>query len=434
VLASGLSNPRGIAFAPNGQLFVTEAGRGGNGRCALLGDGQLACYGETGALTRIDRLGIDPPVQVIGGLPSLAAAGGFASTGPHSISFSGTGNGRLVMGLGAEAATRNGLGPKAALFGSALQVNVAGEWRQTADVAAFEAAHNPVPGGADSNPFGVVVLPGRAVVADAGANALFEITANGSMRTLATFPARAVPAPPFLGLPPGAMIPMQAVPTSVVEGPDGWLYAGQLTGFPFPAGAANVYRVPPQGGTPQVVASGFTNIVRLAFDARGTLYVLQIGSGFAGRGGPPLLPPGRLIRVNANGTQTTIFAPYPDVRRSEAIGLCSIDAPLRSPCASAHSTAPRDHRPRRLAVHRSRDGAALDRHRVGRAAGRHGRAVPACQCAGRRRPAGPEDWRLQHPAQSRRDRPCAGAPDRRAVPRTARPGRCGADLAVVPNA
>ena len=53
---------------------------------------------ETGALTRIDRLGIDPPVQVIGGLPSLAAAGGFASTGPHSISFSGTGNGRLVMG------------------------------------------------------------------------------------------------------------------------------------------------------------------------------------------------------------------------------------------------------------------------------------------------------------------------------------------------
>ena len=44
VLASGLSNPRGIAFAPNGQLFVTEAGRGGNGRCALLGDGQLACY------------------------------------------------------------------------------------------------------------------------------------------------------------------------------------------------------------------------------------------------------------------------------------------------------------------------------------------------------------------------------------------------------
>lgn len=164
-----------------------------------------------------------------------------------------------------------------------------------------------MPGGADSNPFGVVALPGRTVVADAGANALFEVAANGAMRILATFPARAVAAPPTLGFPPGTMIPMQPVPTSVVEGPDGWLYAGQLTGFPFPAGAANVYRVPPQGGTPQVVASGFTNIVGLAFDARGTLYVLQIGSGFAGQGGPPLLPPGRLIRVNANGSHTTIF-------------------------------------------------------------------------------------------------------------------------------
>ncbi|HEU4842924.1 MAG TPA: hypothetical protein VFT05_01565, partial [Burkholderiaceae bacterium] len=53
VIATGLSNPRGIAFAPNGQLYVTEAGRGGNGECRFLGDGQYACYGETGALTRI---------------------------------------------------------------------------------------------------------------------------------------------------------------------------------------------------------------------------------------------------------------------------------------------------------------------------------------------------------------------------------------------
>jgi sugar lactone lactonase YvrE len=101
---------------------------------------------------------------------------------------------------------------------------------------------------------------------------------------------------------------MQAVPTTVTEGPDGWLYAGQLTGFPFPVGAANVYRIPPEGGTPQVYASGFTNIVDLAFDAGGTLYVLQIGNGLAAPGGPPLAPPGKLIRVNANGSQTVVYA------------------------------------------------------------------------------------------------------------------------------
>ena len=32
-IASGLSNPRGIAFAPNGELFVVEMGVGGQGPC-----------------------------------------------------------------------------------------------------------------------------------------------------------------------------------------------------------------------------------------------------------------------------------------------------------------------------------------------------------------------------------------------------------------
>jgi glucose/arabinose dehydrogenase len=81
VIAKGLVNPRGIAFAPNGQLFVTEAGRGGNGKCTVLGDGQNACYGETGALTRIDPAGTRAPVHVVTGLPSLAAADGLAPPG-----------------------------------------------------------------------------------------------------------------------------------------------------------------------------------------------------------------------------------------------------------------------------------------------------------------------------------------------------------------
>ena len=61
---------------------------------------------------------------------------------------------------------------------------------------------------------------------------------------------------------------------------------GQLTGFPFPAGAANVYRVEGRGGAPAVQASGFTNIVDIARGKRGVLYVLQISStGLAGPDG-----------------------------------------------------------------------------------------------------------------------------------------------------
>jgi sugar lactone lactonase YvrE len=67
---------------------------------------------------------------------------------------------------------------------------------------------------------------------------------------------------------------MQAVPTAVAVGPDGDLYVGQLTGFPFPPGGANVYRV--HDGVVTVYKSGFTNIVDMAFDKSGALYVLEI--------------------------------------------------------------------------------------------------------------------------------------------------------------
>ena len=33
---------------------------------------------------------------------------------------------------------------------------------------------------------------------------------------------------------------MQAVPTSVEKGRDGWYYVSQLTGFPFPVGGASI--------------------------------------------------------------------------------------------------------------------------------------------------------------------------------------------------
>ena len=140
------------------------------------------------------------------------------------------------------------------------------------------------------------------------------MAANGTISTLAVFPNRMVEAPPFLGLPPGTQIPMDAVPTTVALGPDGDYYVGQLTGFPFPAGGANVYRVPAQGGVPEVYAGGFTAIIDVAFGRDGSLYVLEIAkngllAAFEGNDWT-----GALIRVARNGTRTEIasgllFAP-----------------------------------------------------------------------------------------------------------------------------
>ncbi len=101
---------------------------------------------------------------------------------------------------------------------------------------------------------------------------------------------------------------MDAVPTTVVVGPGGDYFVGQLTGFPFPVGGANVYRVPADGGSPTVYASGFTNIIDIAFGRDGSLYVLQIAKNglLAAFGANDWT--GALIKVRRNGTRTELAA------------------------------------------------------------------------------------------------------------------------------
>jgi sugar lactone lactonase YvrE len=73
----------------------------------------------------------------------------------------------------------------------------------------------------------------------------------------------------------------------VAEGPDGAIYVGQLTGFPFFRGAASVLRVSSDGASISTFAGGFTAIVDIAFDTGGALYVLEVASGQQ----PPFPPP-----------------------------------------------------------------------------------------------------------------------------------------------
>src|SRR5687768_8143230 len=67
VVMRGLNNPRGLAFGPDGALFVAEAGRGGAGPCFQ--SMQVVCYGPTGA---IGRLAGGVQDTVVSGLPSYA--------------------------------------------------------------------------------------------------------------------------------------------------------------------------------------------------------------------------------------------------------------------------------------------------------------------------------------------------------------------------
>jgi hypothetical protein len=199
----------------------------------------------------------------------------------------------VTLGFAGDPANRAPLEAAGIRMGRLLRVLPSGQWNDAVDISAHEAQTNPDGSTVDSNPFGLRVLATRALVADSGANALLQIGLDGRISTLAVFPARAVP---------GSATPVQSVPTSVAVGANGDIYVGELTGRPFPVGGARVYRVPSTGGAPEVVASGFTNIIDIALASNGVGYVLEHDAdGIIGPG-----VTGRLIRVNTDGTQTVI--------------------------------------------------------------------------------------------------------------------------------
>jgi hypothetical protein len=296
-IASGLSNPRGIAFAPNGDLFVVEMGVGGPGPCipSPVFPNPPRCYGPTGALTRIAPGGVPGFERVATGLPSLVLATGAAEGGPADLSFHGM-VAYVQIGFGGDPAQRALLGDAGALFGWLLQVEPNGKYRPLVDIANHETLNNPYGGPIDSNPYGVLALPGRRIIADAGANALIESAANGRTRTLAVLP----PAQP------GGRDP---VPTSVAEGPDGALYVSQLTGFPFWRGTASVLRLASDGSSTEVYSSGFTAVVDLAVADDLTLYVLEIASGQVAPFPPPSpgLGVSRLVRQCPGGAPEVLL-------------------------------------------------------------------------------------------------------------------------------
>lgn len=300
VIATGLDNPRGLDIRGRATVFVAESGTGGDSDiCIPAPDDEPQCLGSSGAITRI-RGGVQ--TRVVEGLPSFAVADGSEAVGPSDVDiFSGVLY--ATMALGADPAERDALGPEAELFGTLLRLNrFGGSHTVVADIAALEGTDNPDGGGIDSNPVSVDFRRGSYFVADAGGNSLIRVDSRGRTSTAATFPTLQADAPPFLGLPPGAQIPAQAVPTAVETGPDGALYVSQLTGFPFPVGAASVFRVLPNQ-EPVVYVDGFTNIIDLAFAPNGDLYVLEVATN-------SLLgaPGGALWRVSADGERELVLA------------------------------------------------------------------------------------------------------------------------------
>lgn len=145
------------------------------------------------------------------------------------------------------------------------------------------------PGLLDSHAYAVASRQGEWLVADAGANALFSVSDEGSIGVVAVLP----PIPVTLTAEHVAMLGIgdcaigdtyhaEPVPTGVAVGRGGAIYVSTLPGFPGEsAGLGGVWRVDPATGDVTAVASGLAGATSVAVSGS-DLYVAQLfGAGVA---------------------------------------------------------------------------------------------------------------------------------------------------------
>ena len=314
IVADGLDNARGLSFAPDGNIYVTEAGSGGTGGCVPSPTGGNLCYGTSGAVTKI---GNGTKERVLTNLPSIAASDGTSSFGAQDIKFDKASNPYVLMGYAGAPALRD-TALNSPDLGKLLFADFAtNSWSVVADFSNYELANNPDGADIGSNPTAFILDGNRAIAIDAGANALLSVGIDGSnLQAIASFPQEVLTNPifpptdsvpfdptqvPSGEIPPGFAI--NATPTGVAVGADGAYYVSQFTGFPFPEGGAKIYRIGTDGET-SIYADGLTQLTDLEFDAQGNLYALQYANESAWKGNFD----GSVIQIAPDGTQTTLLS------------------------------------------------------------------------------------------------------------------------------
>jgi hypothetical protein len=289
-VVSGLDNPRGLAFGPDGRLYVAEAGHGG-GECVAGGEEGTACFGFTSGISRIEH---GSAHRIVSGIASVADTDGSAATGVDGISFSGgrlygivTGSSDAVPPSGLTADTVSGL---KAQLGRLIKVTRHG-WKVVADVGHVDYQwsndhQDLVPGQfPDANPYGVLAGSHSIWVVDAGSNTLDRIGRHGSVDVKQFFPN-----------PPAS----DAVPTCIDRGRDGALYIGELTGGGNAPGAARVWRYAPWESQPlSIWATGLTAVTGCGFGHDGRFYATEFSTAGLDNGAPGT---GAVVQVPAHST------------------------------------------------------------------------------------------------------------------------------------
>ncbi len=275
VAASGLTNPRGFTWGPDGTLYVALAGTGGSNPPTEQAPTveQLGWMGgPTAAIVRTDQ---GCPVAVVTGLPAARSMMGDV-LGAEDVAFLG---GQLYAAVDGGGAAHGNPDQPAGIY----RINMDGSYEVVADLSAWVRA-NPVanvPEDYDPDAEAYRLLAdeaaGRLWVIGPNSGQVLTVIPDGTITRIADLSA---------GHP---------VPDAIAAAPDGGIYVGNLTAVPFADGSAKVIHVA-EDGTTNDVWTGLTTVTDIAVGPDGTLYATELSTGNLQE--PPFLVPGsgRVVR------------------------------------------------------------------------------------------------------------------------------------------
>jgi hypothetical protein len=282
--ATGLNNPRGLRFGPDGYLYVAEAGAGGStftsSEDCVQVPAPVGPYagGNTAQITKISPQGVKSVVAP--GLPSSVNAMGFVS-GVSDVEFVDGNLYALIDGAGCSHGhlDRNN---------SVVRVNGNGSITQVADLSTFYQANptlnfEPDDFEPDGTPYSMVAVRGDLYVVEPNHGSLDKVSLDGRITRVADISAT-------YG---------HIVPTTVTY--SGNFYIGNLNTFGVVPGSSQITKITPSGQV-KTWATGLTAVLGSAWDGRGRLYVLETTTA----AGNPTPFTGRIRRIDPSGAATLI--------------------------------------------------------------------------------------------------------------------------------